>query len=238
MPNVFHDLVAQLPADYFLSMRLFLAILSATLFVTAASAASKPHAITFGRWTTVKLLSGPKEDEPTEIKIRPLSVDAALKAYTFGAPHEISDRLLVVQRMLRVNDTLPSETLAAPRWIWQRGGWIVVDRGNGHISPANLPEFDPDFSVANWYRDYVAYCGVSEDGRRLYAMVMQLGRRKPILKKSIGETKDGDSPECSPPTWQRQPARVTFLVKPDQRITYAVRGSAAELSEDDEEGTE
>jgi hypothetical protein len=125
-------------ADYFVSMRLFLAILTTTLLVTAASAAPKPDVITFGRWTTVKLLSGPNEDQPTEIKMRPLYVDAALKAYSFGIPHEINDRLLVVQRMLCVNDTLPSEAQASPRWIWQRGGWLVVDRTNGHISPANL----------------------------------------------------------------------------------------------------
>jgi len=213
-------------------------MVTTAILVTAASAASKPHVITFGRWTSVKFLSGQNEDQPTEIKVRPLYVDAAQKAYTLGTHHEISDLLLVVQRMLRVNDSLPSETLAAPRWIWRRGGWIVVDRGNGHIAPANLPEFDPDFSKANWYRDYVAYCGMSEDGRKLYAIVMQLGRRKPVLKKSIGEIKDGDSPECTPPTWQRQPARVTFVVKPDQKITYAVHGTAAELSDDDEEGTE
>lgn len=217
-------------------MRLFLPIFTAAILVTASSAAPKPHVITFGRWTTVKLLSGPNEDQPAEIKIRPLLVDGALKAYTFATPHEISDRLLVVERMLRVNDALPSET--AQRWIWQRGGWLVVDRTNGHISTANLPEFDSDFSAASWYRDYIAYCGVSADGRKLYAMVMQLGRRKPILKKPIGEIGDNNSPECSLPTWQRQPTRVTFLVKPDQKIVYAVRGTAAELSEEDEEGTE
>jgi hypothetical protein len=217
-------------------MRHLLPILTAAILVTASSAAPKPHVITFGRWTTVKLLSGPNEDQATETKIRPLLVDGALKAYTFATPHEISDRLLVVERMLRVNDALPSET--AQRWIWQRGGWLVVDRMNGHLSPANLPEFDANFSAANWYRDYVAYCGVSAEARKLYAMVMQLGRRKPILKKPIGDIDDGNSPECSPPTWQRQPTRVTFLVKPDQKITYAVRGSAAELSEDDDEGTE
>jgi hypothetical protein len=235
-PNVSAALVAQLSADYFGTMRLFMPVLTAAMLVTAASAAPKPRVITFGRWTTVKLLSGPNEDQATEIKIRSLYVDAVLRAYTFGTPHEISDRLLVVERMLRVNDTLPSE--AAQRWIWERGGWLVVDRTNGHISPVNLPEFDLDFSAANWYRDYVAYCGISADGRKLYAMVMQLGLRKPILKKPIGDIDDKNSPECSPPTWQRQPTRVTFLVKPDQRITYAVHGSAAALSEEDDEGTQ
>jgi hypothetical protein len=203
------------------------------------SAASKPHVITFGRWTSIRLLSGFNEDQPLELKIRPLYVDAMVKAYTFGIPHEVTDRLLVVRRIVRVNDTLPSESMTTSHWIWQRSGWLVVDRANGHTSPANLPEFDPDYSVANWYRDYIAYCGISQDGRKIYAIVMQLGRRKPILKKPIAELKNGDSgaPECMEPTWQRQPARVTFLWKPDQKITYVVRGSAIEVS-DDEEGTE
>jgi len=218
-------------------MRPLLRILITAILVSTSSAVSKPHVITFGRWMTVKLLSGPNEDQPVEIKIRPLYVDAGLKAYSFGTPHEISDRLLVVQRMIRVNDTLPSETQAALRWIWQSGGWIVLDRGTGHIAPANLPEFDSELSVATWYRDYVAYCGISQDGRKLYAIVMQLGRRKPLLKKSIGDIDEQNSPECSPPAWQRQPTRVTFAVKPDQKITYAVRGTAAELT-DDEEGTD
>jgi hypothetical protein len=53
----------------------------------------------------------------------------------------------------------------------------------GHISQASLPEFDPDSSSGTWYQDYVAYCGISDDGRKLSAAVTQLGRRKPILKK-------------------------------------------------------
>jgi hypothetical protein len=202
------------------------------------SAVAKTHVITFGRWTTARLFSGANEDQPLDIKIRALSVDAIVKAYTFGVPHEITDRVFVVERVLRVNDSLPSEKTATPRWIWQRGGWIAVDRGNGHISSASLAEFDPDFSVANWYRDYAAYCGVSQDGKKLYAIVMQLGRRKPILRKPIADMENGGAPECAEPDWQRQPTRVTFAWRPDQKITYSVRGSAVEISDDDQEGTD
>lgn len=225
-------------------MRLSLRVLGIALFLASVagmvSAAAKTHVITFGRWTSIRLLSGPNEDQPIELKIRPLYVDGMVKAYTFGISHEITDRLLVVRRIVRVNDALPSETPTAPQWIWQRGGWLLIDRANGHISSANLPEFDSDHSAANWYRDYVAYCGISADGQKLYAIVMQLGRRKPILKKPIAESNNGDStePECMEPNWQRQPTRVTFLWKPDQKITYAIRGSAAELNDDEEEGTE
>lgn len=203
-----------------------------------APGASKAHVIAFGRWASITLLTGPNDGQAVALKIRPLFVDAALKAYAFGLPHEITDRLFVVQRMMRLNDALPSE-VTAPRWVWQRGGWLLVDRMTGHITPVNLPEFDPDYSVANWYRDYVAYCGISQDARNVYAMVMQLGQRKPILKKSIAEANDNAAAaECAPPAWQRQPARVTFAWKPDQKITYAVRGSAVQINDDDEEATE
>jgi len=62
-----------------------------------------------------------------------------------------------------------------------------VDRLTGRVSQLNLAEFDPFYSTASWYRDYIAYCGVSEDGKKLYAVVAQVGRRKPILKKDVGE---------------------------------------------------
>ena len=122
-------------------------------------------------------------------------VDGRLKEFTFGNPHEVTEQLFVVRRVLRVNDTLPQETVTTPRWTWQRGGWLAVNRVTGHISQASLPEFDPDSSSGTWYRDYVAYCGISDDGRKLSAVVMQLGRRKPILKKPMGETANDEASE-------------------------------------------
>jgi hypothetical protein len=209
------------------------------LVLTAAFAASKPHVITFGKWTLVKVSSD--LDRSEDLKVRPMYVDGRLKEFTFGIPHDVTEQLFVVRRMVRVNDSLPQEAVAVPRWSWQRGGWLVIDRVNGHISQAALPEFDPDSSSASWYRDYVAYCGISDDGRQLSAVVMQLGRRKPILKKPLGEagTSDG-SGACAPPAWQRAPTRVSFVSKADQKFTFAVRGHMVEVvTEDDaEEGTE
>ena len=86
--------------------------------------------------------------------------------------------------------------IAAPRWQWQRGGWLLVDRLTGRISPINLPEFDAFYSAASWYRDYVAYCGVSDDGKKTYAMVAQLSRRKPVLKKELSS--DGVAEDAAP----------------------------------------
>jgi len=54
---------------------------------------------------------------------------------------------------------------------WQRGGWLLVDRVTGRVLPINLPEFDASYSAASWYRDYAAYCGVSDDGKKAYAVV-------------------------------------------------------------------
>ena len=217
----------------------FRTVLCFFLVVAMARAASKPHVITFGKWASVKSSAGP---DRLDLKVRPLYVDGRLKEFIFGIPHEVTEQLFVVRRIIRVNDALPQETASTPRWSWQRGGWLVVDRVTGHISQASLPEFDPDSSSDSWYRDYVAYCGLSDDGRKLSAVVMQLGRRKPILKKPLGDAADAETSgsECAPPGWQRAPTRVTFVSVAGEKSTFAVRGHTVEVVADDdsEEGTQ
>jgi hypothetical protein len=66
-------------------------------------------------------------------------------------PHEVTDRLFVIRRAYRLNDNLPPET-GVPRWQWQRGGWLMVDRVTGRVSQVALPEFDAFYSAASWYR--------------------------------------------------------------------------------------
>src|SRR2546426_1613258 len=85
-----------------------------------AMAAAKPHVITFGKSTQVKWLAGADENTPLELRVRALYVDGKLREFTIGSPHEITERLFVVRRAFRVNDSLPDE--AAQRWLWQRGG--------------------------------------------------------------------------------------------------------------------
>src|SRR5580698_3233751 len=219
---------------------LFRIALCLFFFTATVLAASKPHVIVFGKWTVVKPSSNLDQNRPDDLKIRPLYVDSRLKEFTFGIPHDVTEEVFVVRRIVRVNETLPQESTV--RWSWQRSGWLVVDRITGHISQASLPEFDPDSSSASWYRDYVAYCGISEDGHKLSAVVMQLGRRKPILKKPLGEAanEEASSSECAPPAWQRAPTRVSFVSQADQKFTFAVRGHTVEVVSDDdpEEGTE
>jgi hypothetical protein len=210
---------------------------SLLLRAVSAEAVPKPHVITFGKWTSVKWFAGPAENTPVDLRVRALYVDARLKEYTTGTPHDVTDRLFVVQRVSRFNDNLPDEIGPAFRWQWQRGGWLLVDRVTGRVAPIPLAEFDPLYSTATWYRDYIAYCGISDDGKRLFAVVGQLGHRKPILKRSLGEPAGKDVPDsaCSAPTWQRQPTRVTFKQGEGPSLTFAVRGRSVDVVNDEDE---
>src|SRR5208282_1249120 len=181
------------------------------------AAAAKPHTISFGKWTTVQWSPevGTEDKKPLTLRVRPLLVDALIKEFTLGPAHDVTDRLFVVRRAFRVNDSLPQESTSQPHWQWQPGGWLLVDRSTGHISPINLPEFDAFYSAASWYRDYAAYCGLSDDGKKIYAVVAQLNRRKPVLKKLLDsetiarekEKNEGvkggaQDSTCPTPAWQ------------------------------------
>ena len=215
-------------------------LVCAIVLTTTADAATKVHVIAFGKWTSVQWLPGGADDKPLILKIRALVVDGRVKEYVLGAPHEVTDRLFVARRMFRVNDSLPEDS--ATRWQWQRGGWLLVDRMTGHVSPVNLLEFDAYYSSASWYRDYVAYCGVSDDGRKTYAVVTQLSRRKPVLKKELSS--DGvprmQRPDsaCVAPVWQRGPVRVSFEAGGSAKQTFAIRGHVVDLVNDAEEEEE
>jgi hypothetical protein len=209
------------------------------------AAVPKPHVITFGKWISAKWPNATGQ-KLLDLKVRPLFVDTRLKEYTTGTSHELTDRLFVVRRAFRVNDALPTDRADAnsnsnvPRWQWQRGGWLLVDRLTGRVSQLNLPEFDPFYSTASWYRDYIAYCGVSEDGKKLYAVVAQVGRRKPILKKDAGEPAGADGPdsECPPPVWERIPMRVTFQPGDKQKLVFSIRSRVVDVVNDAEEPEE
>jgi len=208
-------------------------------FAGYCAAVPKPHVITFGKAISAKW-PGATGQKLLDLKVRGLFVDTRLREYTTGSPHELTDRLFVVRRAFRVNDALPSETANAIRWQWQRGGWLLVDRLTGRVSQLSLPEFDPFYSTASWYRDYIAYCGVSDDGKKLYAVVAQVGRRKPILKKDAGEPAGADEPdsECPPPVWERTPLRVTFEPDDDQKLVFSIRGRVVDVVNEAENAEE
>ena len=210
------------------------------IFTEIAQSAAKIHVISFGRWITVQWTGGAGPDGKVPMmRIRALIVDGRVKEYVLGASHEVTERLFAVRRVFRVNDGLPDDS--APRWEWQRGGWLLVDRVTGRISVMNLPEFDSLYSVASWYRDYVAYCGVADDGKKAYAVVLQLGRRKPVLKKVLAEGVAEDAaPDsaCPAPVWQRAPVRVSFQAASGAKETFAIRGHIVDVVNDAEEEDE
>jgi hypothetical protein len=185
----------------------------------AAQAAPGNHAIAFGKWTTVKWFADAANASPVELKVRPLFVDGRLREYTLGEPHEVTDRVLVVQQAYRLNDALAGER--GPLWKWQRGGWLVVERATGRVRRLSLTDFNPSASQVSWYRDYAAYCGVSEDDGKPFAVVAQLGRRKPLLRQQVAA-------ECAAPVWQRNPPRVTFAPVGAEKRTFEVHGNAAD----------
>src|ERR1041384_6496376 len=148
-------------------MRTWRIALASALLVTIAAAAAKPHLIVFGKKTTVKLFVGPNEESALEIAVQPLMVDGKIREFVTGPPHDVTDRVFVVRRAYRINDQLAQDSKAIPRWEWQRGGWLMVNRDTGRVSQLTLPEFDAYYSAASWYRDYAAYCGVSDDGEKL-----------------------------------------------------------------------
>jgi len=213
-----------------------LATLASLLILSAAPAVAvpKPHVVGFGRWQLANWLVGPDEDKSQELRIRPLFVDGKIKEFTTGLQHEITERLFVVRRVFHLNDSLPNEKASSPRWLWQRGGWVLVDRVTGRIAPLTLADFDTYSSVGEWYRDYIAYCGVSEDGTKLFAIVVQVGRRKPWLRKPLGPPEAMDTPDsaCATPIWERRPARVTFSPKNGQQMIFSIRRRTIDLVND------
>jgi hypothetical protein len=191
--------------------------------------AAKQHVIVFGKTLMVKLFLGPGEERTVPMRVRALLVDGNVREFTTGEAHTVTDRVFVVQRAFRLNDTLPGDT-RAPRWLWQRGGWLTVDRTTGRIAQLKLAHFDPFYSQAVWFRDYAAYCGLSDDSNKIYAVVMQVGRVKPLLRQELGAASQGDDPaaDCAPPTWEKRPVRVTFHPVRGQSVGFVVRGQAVD----------
>jgi hypothetical protein len=174
------------------------------------------------------------------LKIRPLVVDGAVKEWTTGDAHDVTDRSFVVRRALRLNDALPGDKTG--HWVWQRGPWLMIDRVNGHIVALKLPDYDPGVSQVSWFRDYGAYCGVTASGKSLYAVVAQLAARKPVLAKKVDafdpDPKSRPDPVCASPEWQREPLRVTFHPTGKDALSFDIVPGSAVLVEDSGDDTE
>jgi hypothetical protein len=214
----------------------FFILAIAVLLPLSALAVSKPRVVGLGKTTIVKLLVGPAEDKTLNIPIRPLYVDTKLKEFTTGDAHDVTDRVFVVRRAYRINDTLPGEGRKAPKWLWQRGAWLLVDRVSGKISLVKLPDFDAFYSEVSWYRDYAAYCGITSNGEQATAVVAEIGGRKWLFRKELGKVTMGDSSDsnCAAPHWDRQPARATFLPNRGDKFTVNVSGRFADQAPDND----
>jgi len=205
-----------------------------------AGAASKPHVVSLGKALPVKLFVGPSEDQTMDITVRALYIDSKLKDFTTGDAHDVTDREFVIRRAYRINDALPEDQRKTPKWLWQRGGWLLVDRATGKVSLVKLPDFDAFYSVVSWYRDYAAYCGITSNGERVNAVVAEIGGKKPLFRKELGKVSLGNTADanCAPPHWERQPARVTFLPKAGDKFTVNVSGRFADEAPDNDSDEE
>ncbi|MGD0345540.1 MAG: hypothetical protein ABSA85_02225 [Terracidiphilus sp.] len=230
-----------------------IALLLASFFAiaSAASAAPRKHTVVLGAARKVPYSkagdpSGAAAGEDA-LKIRALLVDGVLKEWTTGDAHDVTDRSFAVRRVIRLNDTLPTDkppekpAAATSRWVWQRGPWLLVDRVTGRVTALHLPDYDPGVSQVSWFRDYAAYCGVTASGKSLYAVVAQLAVRKPMLAKKLAafDPENPAGPACAPPDWQREPLRITFHPTGKDAVSYDIVPGSTVLVEDagDEEET-
>jgi hypothetical protein len=127
-----------------------------------------------------------------------------------------------------------SSARAASPWVWQRGPWLLVDRVTGHVIALKLPHYEPGVSEVSWFRDYGAYCGVTANGKSLYAVVAQVEARKPVLAKKLAayDAENHPQPVCGPAEWQREPLRVIFHPTGKDAASVDVEPGSAVLVED------
>jgi hypothetical protein len=204
----------------------------------AAPRVPKVHTVNLGPSRKVPYIApeatpDDKSEDATTLRIRPLLVDGNQKEWTVGDIHDVTDRSFVIRRALRINDSLPAEP---PRWSWQPGPWLLIDRVTGRISALHLPDFDPQISNVVWFRDYGAYCGIATTAKGgLVAVVAQLGARKAVVQKTIAPWPQTTPPRpvCAPATWQRTPIRATILPTGGQPVTFDILGTTSLVEEND-----
>lgn len=216
---------------------LLFALLCPFVGVMPASAAAKTHTVTLGpsrhvSYTPPEASAEQKSAAQSTLRVRPLFVDGKQKEWTVGEIHDVTDRTFVIRRALRINDSLPAEQ---PRWTWQPGPWLMVDRMTGHVAALHLPAFDPVVSNVVWFRDYAAYCGIATTIRNggLVGVVAELGARKAIVQKVIGKWPQPQNPlpACATAKWDRSPMRATIQLTGGAPMTFDVVGLSSLVEE-------
>lgn len=210
-------------------------MLSSACPAFAAKSKAKPHYAALGRVRSVAYSaegdpSGALPGEKT-LKVRPLVVNGTVKDWTTGEIHEVTPRTFTVRSAVRVNDALPTDK--GEHWVWQRGPWLLVDRG-GKVSALRLPDYDPAVSRVVWFRDYAAYCGLTPSGKSLYAVVAKLAVRRPVLSRKLERWNSAQHSglACGPALWQREPLRVSFSPTGADPVSFDLEGSSAVLVQD------
>ena len=199
----------------------------------------KLHAVVLGAvrrvpYTPPDTTPDDKNEDTTSLKVRPLIVDDRQREWTVGEMHEVTDRSFTIRRALHLNDALPRDK--EPRWTWQPGPWLLVDRVTGRITALHLPDFDPEVSNAVWFRDYAAYCGPATTAKGgLFAVVMQVGAHRPAVSKQLGPWPQPNHfiPVCQPAEWQRLPLRVTIKPTGGEALTFDVVGTSSLIEDGD-----
>jgi hypothetical protein len=226
----------QTPRSAVVPLLLVLACVPSSTLLRAAP--PKTHTVNLGPtrkvpYTPPESTPDNKSEDSTTLRVRALVVDGLQKEWTVGEVHDVTDRSFVIRRALRLNDSLPSEP---PRWTWQPGPWILVDRVTGHITALHLPAYDAQISDVIWFRDYGAYCGIATTAKGgLVAIVAQLGARKPIVQKTIAPWPQPipPHPACALSTWQRTPMRATLHPTGAPPLTYDITGTTSLIEEND-----
>lgn len=203
-----------------------------------AVAAPKTHSVTLGvarkvPYAPPEATAASRAGDATILKVRPLLVDGQQREWTVGELHDVTDRSFTIRRAMRLNDALPGEQ---PKWTWQPGPWLLVDRVSGHIAALHLPAFDPAVSEVSWFRDYAAYCGITTTAKGgLVAVVAQLGARKAVAQSVISKWPlvPAPRPACGPPRWERTPMRATLEPIGAPAVTFAVVGTSSLIEEGD-----
>jgi len=210
---------------------IFIPLLPGYLF-----AAAKTHTVSLG--SVRKAVYMPAESAPAAnvsgavFRIRPLIIDGRVKEWTTGDAHDVTERSFTVRRAVRINDSLPGETVQ--RWTWQSGAWLLIDRLTGHITLLHLPNYDAIVSEVVWFRDYAAYCGVSNTAKTLYAIVARAGVAKAIVQKEIAHMPADDLNQalCAAAVWERSPIRVTFNPSGHDAMSFEISGTTASVLEE------
>ena len=73
------------------------------------------------------------------------------------------------------------------------------------------------------------------DRKKTFAVVVQLSRRKTVLKKALAEGIAEDAaPDsaCAAPLWQRGPVRISFQGSGAAKETFAIRGHIVDVVND------